>query len=121
MEAAKRDRDIAAKELTDAIRQADKYINAPNPNTRLLKQRITRIEERETHFRECHYLYLDKAKLSYDDDNENIYLTELTDKALDCTDKCLECIVEESNVTVGTPARTPSSQYWLYFSSNFYS
>ena len=58
MEAAKRERDIAAEELTDAIRQAERYITAPTPNAHFLRQRITRIEERENLLRDNHYKYL---------------------------------------------------------------
>ena len=102
MEAARRERDIAAKELTDAIRQAEKYIAAPNPNGRLLRQRISRIEERELRLRECHYTYLDKAKISINDETESKYLVDLADKALDCSDKCQDLIPED------TPAAPPA-------------
>ena len=103
MDAAKRERDIAAKELNDVIRQAQNYINTPNPNVRLLRQRIERIEDRELRLRDCHYKYLDKAKIAIDDDTESDYLTALTDRALDCTDQCLDLITtSEDAVVAGT-------------------
>ena len=95
-DAAKRAREVAAKELADAIRLAEKQLHAANPNLRILRQRITRIEEREARFRETHYTYLDKAKISLDDEDETAYLTERTDKAIDCMDLCFELIPEET-------------------------
>ena len=50
-EAAKRARDIADKELDDAIRQAENQISTPNAH--LLKQWITQIEELEALLRDC--------------------------------------------------------------------
>ena len=46
VEAAKRAREIAAKELADSIRQADKQLKAPKVNIRTIQQRVSRIEER---------------------------------------------------------------------------
>ena len=57
-------------------------------------------------FRDLHYVYLDKAKIAYDDTTEDTYLTDLTDMALDCTDQCIQLIEEESDTTVIPPAQT---------------
>ena len=88
MEAAKRERDVAARELDDAIRQAIRYLDGTNPSQRLVQQRISKINEREERLRRCHYTYCDKAKISVEDDEQKNYLSDKTDAAIDCTDKC---------------------------------
>ena len=95
-DAAKRARDVGANELAEAIRQAERQINELNPNVRLLKQCIARIEDHETVFRENHNTYLEKAKISLDNEDEAAYLTERTDNAGDCMDLCYELIPEEN-------------------------
>ena len=72
MESAKRERDVAAKELKDVIRQAEKYRDSLNPSSRIMKQRIVRIEEKENHLRDIHYRYLDRAKIDLENDLETI-------------------------------------------------
>ena len=86
MEAAKRERAVAAQELAEAIRQADRYLESTGPTTRLVNQRIAKINEREERLRYCHYTYCEKAKIPLDDNEATTYLTEKTDAALDCTD-----------------------------------
>ena len=97
MEAAKRERDVAARELEDAVRQATRYLDGTNPSQRLIQQRISKINEREERLRRCHYTYCDKAKISVEDDVQMNYLSDKTDAAIDCTDKCTIFIDDMEN------------------------
>ena len=47
MEAARLEREVAANELDDAVRQAEAYLGSTDPSTRLLKQRISKINDKE--------------------------------------------------------------------------
>ena len=92
MDAARRERDVASRELEEAIRQANRYLKSINPTPRLLQQRIARVNEREQRLRQCRYVYCEKAKISIDEEEQVTYISEKTDAAIDCTDKCTICI-----------------------------
>ena len=107
MEAARRERDVAARELDEVVRQAHRYLTSTNPKPRLINQRITKINEREERLRHCHYTYLGKASISIDDEDSISYLTEKTDAAIDCMDRCTIFIddlenEEKSSIDVDT-------------------
>ena len=97
MEAAKRGRDVAAREVYEGIRQAEKYLSSTNPSVRLLKQRMSKVDQRVERLRECHYTYCEKAKIPVDNEDAIKYLSEITDAALDCTDECA-IFVEEKEI-----------------------
>ena len=94
-----RERNVAAKELKDAIRQADKYRTSTNPSNRILKQRVAKVEEKENILRDCHYRYLEKAKIDLYDETQETFLNELTDLALDCVDSC-NTLMEANEETI---------------------
>ena len=74
-----------------------------------IKQRINRIEDRELHLRDCHYKYLDKAKIAIDDETESNYLTALTDKELECMDLCLDLITTSEAATTSAPVNNTAA------------
>ena len=92
MEAAKRERDVASRELSDAIRQAERYTKSTNRSLRIVKQRITKMNEKEERLRSYHYTYCEKAKIPFDNEEAIDYLTERIDAASDCTDACTNFI-----------------------------
>ena len=89
MEGARKERETAIDELSNAIRQAQKYLKSTNPSTRIVQQRMSRVQEREEAFRHAHYMYCDKANISLDNEEERNVLILEGDKALDCVDECI--------------------------------
>ena len=89
MEAARREREVAWRELGDAIRQAERCLRSDNPTSRLVKQRMKRIDEQQENLRRRHYTFLEKAKLSVENEDEVAYLEEKMDAAIDCLDRCM--------------------------------
>ena len=73
MEAARREREVAWRELGDAIRQAERCLRSDNPTSRLVKQRMKRIDEQQENLRRRHYTFLEKAKLSVENEDEVAY------------------------------------------------
>ena len=88
MEAARLEREVASSELDDAVRQAEAYLGSTYPSTRLLKQRISKINDKEQRLRDAHYAYLEKAKIPFTDEDSRKFLNAKVDAAPNCTDLC---------------------------------
>ena len=86
---AKESRALAAIELEEAIRQAQRYTTGYNPSTRIINQKTNRVREKEDEFKRCHYAYCEKAKLEISGDEAMRYLREMSDKATDAIDECM--------------------------------
>ena len=57
---ALRERDTAAIEMHDAIRQVKKYLSSYNSSIRILKQKLSKVSEKGEEVKRCHFAYCRK-------------------------------------------------------------
>ena len=81
-EQAKRDRDTAVIEMYDAIRQVERYLSSHNPSIRILKQKITKVDDKKEGVKHCHFEYCRKAKVPVDDDDAKQFYTIILEKVI---------------------------------------
>ena len=89
----------AAIELSEAIRQAGRYLKSHQPSTRIIQQKIQKIREREDEFKRYHFAYHEKAKIEVDSDDSMKYLQEKLDSAEDIIDECMLYVEERELAT----------------------
>ena len=92
----KRVRASAAEELVEAIRQAERFLTGSRPSLRLIKQKMTKVLEKEDELKKCHFDYCDTANIQLDAAEARDFLREKIDQASDCVDKCMLYIDEEA-------------------------
>ena len=74
--------------LEEAIRQAKRYLNTHKPSTRIIEQRIQRIQAADSEFRRHHITYCEKAGIGVDSTEAKNYVQPKLDDAIDAMDEC---------------------------------
>ena len=95
-EQARNEKDAAVIELTEAI-QVERYVGSHNPSTRILKQKLTKVDDKLENAKQSHYAYCRKAKIDLASKEVTSFVNQISDEAVDCTDKGL-LFIEEREV-----------------------
>ena len=93
VQAAEKDRSQAAEDLTEAIRQAERYLSGAKPSKRLIKQRMDKVTEKEEELKRAHFFYCQKGDFQLDSDDARNFISERIDKSTDCVDQCMLKII----------------------------
>ena len=80
-QAAATARQVAAAALKDSIRVLSKYKDTPNPNRRLLQNKLDKALADRQELIQRHYIHAEKAGLDLDDENEINWLATRIDAA----------------------------------------
>ncbi len=99
---ALRERDASVIELNEAMRQVARYRISHNPSTRLMKQKIAKVEEKSDAFKQHHYTYCRLAKLDLNNDEASKFFNKTLDDAADCCDDALLYIEEQEQTKAAT-------------------
>ena len=85
-ETSLRERDTAAIEMHDAIRQAKKYLSSCNPSIKILKQKLSKVSEKGEEAKQCHFAHCRKAKIELQTEGATLFIMEMSDYITDCVD-----------------------------------
>ena len=99
---ASRERNAAIIELNETIRQLDRYLQSANPVTRIIKQKIEKIEQKSDVFKGSHYNYCRVAKVELSDENQVKIFNDQLDLAEDASDRALLVIDDREQADAAT-------------------
>ena len=85
-ETSLRERDTAAIEMHDAIRQVKKYLSSCNPSIKILKQKLSKVSEKGEEAKRCHFANCRKAKIELQTEGATLFIAEMPDYITDCVD-----------------------------------
>ena len=111
---AEKIRKNAAVELTEAIRQATRYLDGTKggvaqPSLRIVKQRMQKVMDKEEQLKACHFSYCDKAGVEVEGEEAMNFLSKLVDDATDCVDSCL-LYIEEQEMNAAEEAKVVTAE-----------
>ena len=106
---ALRERGASVVELKEAMRQVSRYRASHNPSTRIMKQKIAKVEEKSDAFKQHHYTYCRLAKLDLNDEEATAFFNNTLDEAADCCDEAQIFIEEQENNEAATIETTQNT------------